>query len=134
MSYYNPEIAPDPKTWLAIDEGERIMVVKNFHVASRIKMPDVKAHAALHTIVENQIAANFGPSTRAIARLRSEGLSRHDAVHAIASVLVKFYRDLLENQSTNKSNAAQAHTDAQAQYSAALDKLSAEEWVRQYGS
>lgn len=134
MSYYDPEVVPDPKTWLATDEGERIRVVENFHVASRIKLPNVIAHAALHVMVENQVAADFGPSIRAMARLQSEGLSRHDAIHAVAAVFVKLYRDLLDDQNASESGAAQAHADFEAQYSAALETLSAAQWFREFGS
>lgn len=101
----------------------------NFHVASRIKLPDVKAHAVFHAIVENQIAEGFGPSQRAIARLQSEGLSRHDAIHAIASVIVNFFHDS-NNSPHNKESSLE---QAQAQLSAAIEKLSAEEWFRRRG-
>lgn len=121
MSHYDPEIAPAPKDWLALDEGERISAVKNFHVASRIKLPDAIAHATFHTIVENQIAEGFEPSKRAVARLQSEGLSRHDAIHAIASVIVKFYHDSTKSQSVEKPGAEQT----QAQLSDAIENLSA---------
>jgi len=49
-------------------------------------------HGVAHVIVENQIAA--GDSTVepvTLARLMREGLDRHDAIHAIGSVLMGTY-------------------------------------------
>jgi hypothetical protein len=52
----------------------------------------IRAHAANHVIVENQLAmgdATVVPAT--LARLMQEGLDRHDAIHAIGSVLVGIF-------------------------------------------
>ena len=87
-SAYDPEDAPMPAEWLALDESERIRLATNFHANARIKHPNMKAHGVMHAVVENQVAEGYGPSCRALERLRAEGLSRHDAVHAIGSVIV----------------------------------------------
>jgi hypothetical protein len=89
MTYYDPNSAPDPKAWLALGEQERMQVVKNFHNSARIKTRSIRSHAALHTIVENQIAQGYGPTRKALARLLSSGLSRHDALHAIGAVVAR---------------------------------------------
>jgi hypothetical protein len=60
-THYDPDKAPDPKEWLALDEQERIRLAKNYHVARRIKLPNANAHAAFHAVVENQIAEGSGP-------------------------------------------------------------------------
>jgi hypothetical protein len=79
---YDPEVAFDPAEWLALDEQERIQLVQVHHRAAQIKLPSIKAHASIHTIVENQIAMGLAPVVQAMARLSREGLSRHDALHA----------------------------------------------------
>ncbi|MGA9672463.1 MAG: hypothetical protein WBQ94_24830, partial [Terracidiphilus sp.] len=89
MNEYNPERAPEPEAWLELDEQERILLVENYHRPARIKLPNRKAHAVFHVIVENQIAMNLEPVVRAMARLMKEGLTRHDAVHAIGSVVAE---------------------------------------------
>jgi hypothetical protein len=38
-------------------------------------------------IVENQIAEGYEPTVRAIVRLTAGGLDRHEAVHAIGSII-----------------------------------------------
>lgn len=88
-NYYDPERAPDAAEWFALDEAERLRVVRNYHVSARIKTRDVKLHAWDHVIIENQLAMGFGPSRRAIQRLQAEGLTRHEAIHAMAAVVVK---------------------------------------------
>lgn len=92
-NFYDPEREPIASEWLALSEAERLRVVKNFHVTTRTKTPDVKGHAAVHVVVENQIAIGFGPSCRAVTRLQEEGLTRHEAIHAIASVVLQCLRE-----------------------------------------
>src|SRR6266702_762743 len=95
MEAYNPENAPEPGSWLELDEQERIVLVEAWHRAAHIKLPNVTAHAALHIVVENQIAMNLEPVVRAMHRLTKEGLTRHDAVHAISSVVATHLFDIL---------------------------------------
>ena len=87
MYRYHPRKPPDPEMWLSIDEQERIYLVESFHRSERIRLPNIKLHAALHAIVENQIAEQHDPVVRAMDRLVAEGLSRHECIHAIAWVL-----------------------------------------------
>jgi hypothetical protein len=48
----------------------------------------------VHVIVENQIALGDElPVPSTLMRLMADGLDRHDAIHAIASVLMVFLRD-----------------------------------------
>jgi hypothetical protein len=79
-------------------------------------------HAVAHVIVENQLAEGLPEAKRALGRLLGEGLDRHDAVHAIASVLMEHFWNL--------TNKPQAPGDPHAPYLAALDKLTAESWRR----
>ena len=95
LKHYDPEKAPDPAEWLGMDESERIRLAQDHHVTARVKLPNVKAHAIFHVIVETQVAQGLGPTVRTIDRLQGEGLSRHDAVHAVASVVAKH---VFENQ------------------------------------
>jgi hypothetical protein len=121
-THYDPDKAPDAKGWLALDEQERIRLARNYHTARRIKLPNAKAHAIFHAIVENQIAEGFGPSCRALERLQREGLSRHDAIHAIASVLAS---SLFEAQ---KNPTAVPEPERQRAMNQAIEELSAAAW------
>jgi hypothetical protein len=115
MEEYNPECAPEPESWLELDEQERIALVETYHRVARIRLPNVTAQAALHAIVENQIALNLEPVVRAMHRLGKEGLTRHDAVHAIGSVVAEHLFDILK-------------TVSQARYDAAVERLTAASW------
>ncbi|MFB9127639.1 hypothetical protein E2553_41795 [Paraburkholderia dipogonis] len=122
MEEYNPERAPEPDSWLELDEHERIALVETYHRIARIKLPNVTAHAALHAIVENQIALNLEPVVRAMVRLAKEGLTRHDAVHAIGAVVAEHLFDILKTE--HNDDAA----TSQARYYAAVERATAASW------
>lgn len=124
MQEYNPGCAPEPQSWLELDEQERIALVETYHRVARIRLPNVTAHAALHAIVENQIALNLEPVVRAMDRLGKEGLTRHDAVHAIGSVVAEHLFDILK---TDQNDDA---ATSQARYYAAVERLTAASWRR----
>ena len=127
MFAYDPSIPPEPKAWLDLDELERIRLVEVFHRKQRARPPKIKAHAAFHAIVENQLAEGVESVVRAMSRLNGEGLSRHDALHAIGSVLAEQMHDLITVR------AGDSPEMAQSRYDAAVERLSAAEWRRLYG-
>src|SRR5439155_17972527 len=88
MKRYDPLVPPSPEEWESIDEAERIRLAGEYHRRARIRLPNVRVHAVFHVIVENQIAlGDETPVRRTMARLMSEGLDRHEAIHAVGSVL-----------------------------------------------
>lgn len=123
QTYYDPDVAPSASEWLALRELERLRLAQSYHVAARFKVPSVKAHAAVHAAVENQIATGYGPSKRAIDRLQSEGLSRHEAVHAIGSVVTQFIYELGQGQ-TEEQRAS-----FQTRMGAVIEQLHAKTWL-----
>ena len=127
MKLYDPDVAPNQTEWLALDEEERIHLAEVHHRILRVRLPNSKAHAVFHAIVEYQIAGGLEPVTRAMERLANEGLSRHEALHAIGCVL---------GEHLSETTKAQDHDIAgtgQARYNAAVERLNAKEWRRQYG-
>ena len=125
MREFDRERTPDPQQWLALDEQLRISLVEHFHRASRIDALKVKAHGALHAIVENRIALPHAPVVRAIERLAKQGLSRHDSIHAIAWVLAQRFHEAAD------SPAADAVSNVGARYDAAIERLTAAGWRAQ---
>jgi len=122
---YDPLAAPTPGQWLALDEQERIRLVEDYHRRAGIRVPGAKAHAIIHVIVENQIAlGDETPVERAIQRLMSEGLDRHDAIHAVGSVLAEHLQDLMSRP------AASADESPNADFFAAVERLTAQQWLR----
>jgi hypothetical protein len=125
MRRYDPDVAPDPDEWLALDEGERSLIIDAYHRKARVKLPNATLHATIHAIVENQIAEKLDSTVRAMSRLMKEGLSRHDALHAIASVLVQHLHDALTTD--DRDDFLRTGT---RRYEAAVDRLTARSWRR----
>ena len=125
---YDPDIQPNTEAWLELDEQERITLAERYHRRAKIELPNVKAHAAFHAIVENQLALGLESVARAVPRLLKQGLSRHDAIHAIASVLADH---LYEQENSKTEDAAEV---AQARYDSAVERLTAKEWHAKYGA
>jgi hypothetical protein len=128
VTNYDPDIAPDPTIWLALDEQERIQLAEAHHRMARIKLPSVETHALFHTIVENQIAEGLDCVVRAMARLMKEGLSRHDALHAIGSVIAEHLFEAMDSKSNGDPSTMQTR------YNAAVERLTANEWRERYGA
>lgn len=84
---YDPEADPDPEGWLAADEAERVLAVRRAHEGLEMgESPNL--HATTHVIVENLLASGEVPGARiGFARLLEEGMSRHDAIHALGSTV-----------------------------------------------
>ncbi len=120
---YDPLEAPDPQEWLALDEHKRIALARDHHRSARIGGPNATLHATMHAIVETQIAlGDPTPVRRTAQRLMDEGLDRHEAIHAIGSLLAKFIHDLI--------SAPESGAEPNAPYFAALERLTAHDWRR----
>ena len=122
MERYDPEVAPVAEEWIALDEAERTQLVEEHHREARIPMPKSgrTLHASMHVVVENQLALNDEPVVRALARLTKEGLSRHEAIHAIGSLVAEQIYELM--------NEKDAPETARARYYAAIERLTAATW------
>jgi hypothetical protein len=117
MEEYDPDRDPPSKEWLALDELERIAFCAEYHRQHCIRAPNAQRHAVVHAIVESQLALAEPVVVATFARLCSEGLDRHDAIHAIGCVLSDHLDSLLRDpQSLDQSNE---------RYHEALGKLSA---------
>jgi hypothetical protein len=94
VAHYDASAAPDPEAWLQLDEQERIDLAIEYHRRYHLRMgQSQKLHGV---IVENQVAlgdVTVVPAT--LARLMREGLDRHDAIHAIGSILMGIVFDVL---------------------------------------
>ena len=95
MDSYNPNSSPTPTDWLRIDEGDRIALVSAYHRRKKIELPNAQLHAVIHVVVENQLALGEETVVKTLFRLQGEGLSRHDALHAIGSVLAENLYELM---------------------------------------
>jgi hypothetical protein len=126
MKRYDASTAPDPQAWLELDEQERIDLAIAYHRRYRLTMGhSPKLHGTVHAIVENQVAAGDATVvTATLVRLMREGLDRHDAIHAIGSILAGIIFDV----ATKKVDAG---VDINARYGRELAALTAASWRAQ---
>ncbi len=123
MDSYDPDIAPDPAAWLALAEPDRLGLVSDYHVQHGEPPERVVMHASIHAVVENQLAERYEPAVSALARLRAEGLGRHDAIHAIGSVLAEQMWGVVRGSQPDPADA----------YERELRLLTAKRWRERYG-
>jgi len=122
MDSYNPLENPDPDQWLALDEDERLLLIEAFHEQERVDLPNVRLHASLHAIIENQLACGDPPqAVDTLERLLGEGLDRHEAIHAMGSVLSGVMYHAMKNPS-QKVDSSQAYIEG-------LNDLTVEQWL-----
>jgi hypothetical protein len=121
MDSYDPDTSRPSADWLQLDEGDRIELVSSYHRRKKIVLPNAQLHAVIHVVIENQLALGETVVFETLARLQSEGLSRHDALHAIGSVLASDLYELMQDGS-------EATGVAYGRYLERLQKLTAEDW------
>jgi hypothetical protein len=125
MLEYDPAFAPPAALWQAASDEEKLRAIIDHHRRAGITMANDRLHAAIHVVVENQLALGEAVVIDTMARLVREGLTRHDAIHAVGSVLVKHLTAALRSP-TDKQQLAEAYlTD--------LADLTADTW-RELGS
>jgi hypothetical protein len=121
---YDPHEHIISDAWLALDESERMRLVARYHRRKRIRLPNETIHAAAHVIVENQVALGDSfPAKAVLFRLMNEGLDRHEAIHAIGSVLSETLFVVMSKEKVDG--------DLNADYVEKLKSLSAESWRKQ---
>jgi len=123
MKHYDPLKPPAPEQWRTIGEQQQIQLVQDYHRRARIRLPNAMVHAVIHAVVENQIAlGDETPVRRTVQRLISEGLDRHESIHAVGSVLAGHMNDLLRG--------SDAGADPNSSYYVALGQLTAKDWLQ----
>jgi hypothetical protein len=124
---YDPFTEPAPEQWLALDEQERIDRVTEYHRRARIRLTRATLHAVIHAVVESQIADRELPVRAAAQWLMSEGLDRHEAIHAIGSVLVGYLNDRMRGLRSGGGDLdTRFEQDLNEAYFAELEALTAE--------
>jgi hypothetical protein len=122
---YDPDIVPDPEAWQALDEDERVGRVAGYHRRAGFPDEQTELHAILHVIVENQAALGDEiPVRSTLERLMGEGLSRHEAIHAVGTVLTERISRMKRGESADETFG-----DA---YAAAIEQLTAAGWRRAF--
>jgi hypothetical protein len=125
LKRYDSNRTPDSAWWLSLDESERIDLARSSQRPDE-DLPNPRLHAAIHVIVENQVAlGSETPAAETLDRLLAEGLERHDAIHAIGSVLASFAYRAIQSAADDAGEV-----DLQESYWHDLAGLSAQSWRR----
>ena len=121
---YDADKAPNPAQWLSLDERERMSLVSDAHLNVQFNPGAETLHATLHVVVRIGSASGTpAVVAQALKRLTKAGLTRHDAIHAIASVLAEYVYAAL------RPEAARGTSDSMpVEYEAAVANLTAESW------
>lgn len=122
MTGYDPEKAPETAEWLAMGEAERMDLVAAYHKQIRTRLPKPQLHAAIHVIVENQLAMKIEVVWETFERLTAGGLDRHGAIHAIGAVLAKHMWNLMRKGTSGP--------DPNEPYYRGLKSLTASSWMK----
>ena len=121
---YEANDQPHSATWLELDETERVDAVMDYHRRIKVVPENLQLHAMTHVVVENQVALGEAtPVPATLNRLMDEGLDRHEAIHAIGSILMSIVFDV--------SQEPDVGGDINARYSRELATLTAAGWRSQ---
>ena len=119
---YDPAHPPNPHRWLELDEDARMGLIVEYHKRAGIHVANDRLHAAMHLVVENQLAIGERVVVDTAARLRGEGLVRHDTIHALGSVLIDRLVEVMRGATkATKEELARKYLDD-------LAALTAERW------
>lgn len=122
---YDPETGPDPAEWNSAGEDEKSLAVEHYHRRRRIRLPNARVHAVVHAVVENQIAMGDAYVAKSVLeRLLSEGLTRHETIHAMGTVVSEIMFGALKGTMAS---------DLNLECRERLLKLTAKSWHDEYG-
>lgn len=121
MRSYNPAKSPDRAEWRALSERDRIDLIYEYHDFIGETGENMEAHAAIHAAIETQIAEDVPEIRVTLGRLRKQGLNRHDAIHALGSILAQHMQNII-------NSSYEDGVDQNAQYSMMLASFDVADW------
>ncbi|MFP3938759.1 MAG: hypothetical protein ACLF0P_00485 [Thermoanaerobaculia bacterium] len=118
---YDPDRTPDPAAWLDLDEDARTHAVQAWCRRQGVELSNERVYAAMLATVETQVAMGDElPVAETVERLRREGFSRREAVHAVSTVLAETMYDAFYGEEPG--------ADPQGAYFDELRRLTPESW------
>lgn len=116
---YDPMVGPASEAWLELDEGEQAELVLRYHKRHGARAGNLRLHAIIHATIETQLAERHPGATAALERLLGQGLDRHEAIHAIGSVMAEHIHGAMRGVAFDA-----------AEYERRLSQLDAASWRR----
>ncbi len=104
--------------WNKLTNEQRIAAVQQHHEKDKPHKPtpNLTIHSALHAIVETQIAVgNPVQMKAAYLRMRQAGLSRHDSIHALGSVVAHYVAESQAGTLVGEADYLRALNDLKAE-------------------
>ena len=101
MDKYDPSKSPIPEEWNVQDEDELLNLIRTYHKRDGVSLPNLNLHAVIHVVVENQLALGVESVEKTLDRLLADGVERHEAIHAIGSVLVEHLWTVMQEPSVS---------------------------------
>lgn len=122
---YDPSEGPDPEEWLSLDEQEQQLFIAAYHEVNEPHPvpPAPRMHYIMHSVVENKIAAGENDLPNIVARLVGEGLTRHQAIHAVSTAFARLMWNLANAPDDEKA------ADPEKQFMDELNGLTAKKWL-----
>jgi hypothetical protein len=103
---YDANQAPDSEDWF-----ERIDLVVAYHREVQLPGDGDELHIAVRVAIEHNIARCPTEVSWMLTRLMDEGLSRHDAVHAIGDVLLGILGDAVATAAVTSKHGIRDRED-----------------------
>lgn len=122
---YDPDRLPDSRAWLGLDVEERVRLVESYELRAAPHASVVETNPWLYVLVENYIAQGADHVLKAMDRLQRQGLSRHEAVRAIAWVVMRW-----ERNSRDECDGRTSGNRKGVELNAAINALSADTWSK----
>jgi hypothetical protein len=88
-------------------EAERLAIVRRYHRSVKHRAGNPQLQAAIQVTVESQLAERHPAATDALNRLTTDGLGRHEALHAIGSVVTA---EMFEIVTARRAHDPEAHS------------------------
>jgi hypothetical protein len=123
MESYDPSIQPNANEWLEATDYVKTALVREFHEQNEEGLDEeaLTIHSTVHVIVENQLAMGVELLPETIAKLVRQGLSRHEAIHAIGAIITEDIYNIIRG---NKNEFSPK------QYRRKLEKITAKRWKK----
>ena len=100
-------------------------LVADYHRRARFLLPNATLHPVAHAVIETQLALGDETPVRTFESLMNEGLDRHEAIHALATILMELAYDV-----SKKDPGAPGDQDLSQIYYSELEELTAAGWRR----
>jgi hypothetical protein len=103
MERYDPNVRPDPISWLNLSNQEKASLILNFHNENEIDLGHQPyLHVFKHLALENYIAGkSIQRVNKDIEQLIDKGLDRHDILHTLFSKINLNKASSEDNSDTN---------------------------------